>query len=540
MKKGILKSKNGIMLITLGVVVIMIILIAVIGGMNQSGESVPTIETIAVTKGNVTQEVEASGNVESEQKKTFYSPVNGEIQTMSVETGDTVEAGQSIIGFNLETLESENQKAELNVRSGQLELADAQQQAAEAAAKQADAQARVPELEAQIAEKQDQIASLRQQITDVQSQAAADAQAEAQQAAADMMQAYQNDLDTYRNQTFPEYQENLLNAENTMYDCQAAFNEAVQLYEKEEITVDEYSQKEKEFQQAQQAYQDLKDHPPAEPKQEDYTVSGTGADTAAVPDTSDLQFQLESASQELAQLQSELASQEAVAEADTTGLTSAAQEQMKISNNLAELEVKNLQELIEEGRKGIQAEFKGVISDAQVTQGATVTQGMQLFTLQSTEQVCVEANISKYDFDKVKEGQKASVTLGDSEYQGTVEKISKIAIPNEQGTPLIGVTIHIDNPDDNIFIGVDAQASIQADQAKDVPLLPVEAVNIGKDGSFCYVVEDGKIAEKSIETGVTSDSYVEITKGLKTGDQVIRDIGSHEVGDSVVAVEAAQ
>ena len=120
MKKGILKSKNGIMLITLGVVVIMIILIAVIGGMNQSGESVPTIETIAVTKGNVTQEVEASGNVESEQKKTFYSPVNGEIQTMSVETGDTVEAGQSIIGFNLETLESENQKAELNVRSGQL------------------------------------------------------------------------------------------------------------------------------------------------------------------------------------------------------------------------------------------------------------------------------------------------------------------------------------------------------------------------------------------------------------------------------------
>ena len=204
MKKGILKSKNGIMLITLGVVVIMVIIIAVIGGMNQGGESVPTIETIAVTNGNVTQEVEASGNVESEQKKTFYSPVNGEIQTMSVETGDTVEAGQLIIGFNLETLESENQKAELNVRSGQLELADAQQQAADAAAKQADAQARVPELEAQIAEKQDQISSLQQQITDAQSQAVADAQAAAQQIAADAQQAYQSALDTYNNTTLPK------------------------------------------------------------------------------------------------------------------------------------------------------------------------------------------------------------------------------------------------------------------------------------------------------------------------------------------------
>ena len=530
MKKGIWKSKNGIMLITLGIVAVAIIIIGVIGARGQGNESVPTVETIAVTKGNVTQEVEASGNVESEQKKTFFSPVNGEIQTMPVETGDTVEAGQAIIGFNLENLESENQKAELNVRSGQLQLEDAQQQAADAASKQAEAQARIPELENQIEEKQNQIASLQQQITDAQSQAAADAQAAAQQAAQEAQQAYEAALA----QADQEYQQ-----AKEEYDT---------------VTLPEYQKKLEELQQkmneenapasAQSDYEYALNNPPAEPvKREvnpaDYTA-GTGSDTASVPDTSDLQYQLETASSELAQLQSELASQEAVAEADTGSLTPAAQEQMVISNNLAELEAKNIQELIEEGRKGIQAEFRGVISDAQVTQGSTVTQGMELFTLQSTEQVCVEANISKYDFDKVKEGQKAVITLGDSEYQGTVEKISRIAIPNEQGTALIGVTIHIDNPDDNIFIGVEAQASIQAAQAKDVPLLPVEAVNIGKDGSFCYVVEDGKITEKAIETGVTSDSYVEITKGLEAGDQVIRDIGNHEVGDSVAAVEAAE
>lgn len=528
MKKGIWKSKNGIMLITLGIVAVAIIIIGVIGTRGQGNESVPTVETIAVTKGNVTQEVEASGNVESEQKKTFFSPINGEIQTMSVETGDTVEAGQAIIGFNLENMESENQKAELNVRSGQLQLEDAQQQAADAASRQAKAQARIPELETQIEEKQNQIASLQQQITDVQSQAAADAQAAVQQAAQEAQQAY----------------------EAALAQAEQEYQQAKEEYDM--VKLPEYQKKLEELQQkmneenapasAQADYEYALNNPPAEPvKREvnpaDY-AAGTGSDTASVPDTSDLQYQLETASSELAQLQSELASEEAVAEADTGSLTPAAQEQMVISNNLAELEAKNIQELIEEGRKGIQAEFRGVISDAQVTQGSTVTQGMELFTLQSTEQVCVEANISKYDFDKVKEGQKAVITLGDSEYQGTVEKISRIAIPNEQGTALIGVTIHIDNPDDNIFIGVEAQASIQAAQAKDVPLLPVEAVNIGKDGSFCYVVEDGKITEKAIETGITSDSYVEITKGLEAGDQVIRDIGNHEVGDSVTAVEA--
>lgn len=485
----------------------------------------------------MTQEVDASGTVESEVKKTFFSPVNGEIQTMNVQVGDTVQAGQGIIGFNLEALEEENQKAELNVRSGQLELQDAQQQANEAQAKVADAQARIPELEAQIEEKQNWIADLKQQIADAQMNAANDAQAQLEQAQADAAAAYQADMEVFQNETLPQYEEALAQAEETMYNCQEAFNKAEQDYKNEDITVEEYSQKEKEFQQAQQAFQDLRSNPPVQPNEADYAVS---ADVSgAVADTSDLESQIETASTELSQLQSDLASQQAIAESDTGGLTQAAQDKMQISNNLAELEAKNLQELLEEGRKGILAEFKGVVSDAKVTQGAQVTQGMELFTLQSTEQVSVNANISKYDFDKVKEGQKAQVTLGDSQYQGTVKKISKIAIANEKGTPMIGVTIHIDNPDDNIFIGVDAKVSIQAAQAKDEPLLPVEVVNIGKDGSFCYVVKDGVIQKQNIETGVTSDSYVEVKSGLKVGDEVIKDIGDYEEGDKVTAKEAA-
>ena len=160
MNKGMMKSKNKIMLITLGCIGAVFLIIILIGAMNPGRESLPSVDTITVTKGDVTQEVDASGSVESEQKKTFFSPINGEVQTMSAGTGDTVEEGQAIIGFNLESLESENQKAELNVRSGQLEMQDAQQQAADAASRQAQAQARIPELEAQIEEKQNQISSL--------------------------------------------------------------------------------------------------------------------------------------------------------------------------------------------------------------------------------------------------------------------------------------------------------------------------------------------------------------------------------------------
>lgn len=526
MKKKKMQNKNVVMLITLGILTAAIIIIAVIGSMNNGGEKAPKVEVVSVEKGNVTQEVDATGTVESEIKKTFFSPVNATIQTMNVEAGDSVEAEQLLIGFNLENLESENQKAELSVRSGKLDIQDAQEQAGTAASKAAQAKAEIPGLESKITAKKNEIESLRQQIMDAQKNAQASAKEELEQAQAAAKAAYEaavkaakqkydEEMNVYTTVTKPEYDKNLEELRNKIASGNGTDADL-------------------------EDYRYALENPPAVPVEEevnpaDYNVSidsGSG-----MADTSDLQFQMETAASELTMLQSELASKQAMAESTGVGLTNAAKEKMRIANNLSELEAKNLQELLEEGRQGIRAEFKGVISNARVTQGAMVSQGMELFTLQSTEQVCVDANISKYDFDKVQEGQEATVTLGSRSYKGTVEKVSRIAIPNEKGTPTIGITVHIDNPDEGIFIGVEAKVSIQAAEAKDVPLLPVEVVNIGKDGSFCYVIEDGVITKKNIETGITSGSYVEVKSGLEGGEMVIKDIGKLNEGDAAEAKE---
>lgn len=521
-KKSILRNKNTVMLLTLGILAVVIILAAAAAGMRKGGTKAPLVEVVSVRKGNVTQEVDATGNVESEMKKTFFSPVNATIQTVNAEAGDSVEAEQLLVGFNLENLESENQKAELSARSGKLDIQDAREQAGSAAARVANAKAKVPELEKQVEQKKNEVESLRGQIADAQKNAQAQAQAQIEQAKAEAMAEYEaaqakadaeyeEKMQEYTSMTKPEYEKNL--------------EELRKKAAAEESTAAD-----------QEDYRYALEHPPVQPVREtinpaDFNVSAD-AGVMGAADTADLQAKMENAASDLAQLQSELASKKAAAEADVPGLTSAAKEKMEIASNLSELESKNLQELLEEGREGIKAEFKGVISDSRITQGATVSQGMELFTLQSTEQVCVDANISKYDFDKVEEGQKAEVTLGNRKYKGTVKKISKIAIPNEKGTPTIGITVHIDNPDDGIFIGVEAKVSIQAAKANDVPLLPVEVVNIGKDGSFCYVIEDGVIARKAIETGITSGTYVEVKSGLKAGDQVIRDIKNYKEGDA--------
>lgn len=518
MKIKRLKNKNTVMLITLGIVIVVLVILAVIGNMRKGGQGTGSVvEVVLVEKGDVSQKIEVSGNVESEWKKTFYSPVNATIETMTVETGDSVEAGQKLIAFNVDNLESDNQTAELTAKSGKLELEDAQEQAENAASKIAKAKAEIPNLEKKIENKKNEVSSLKQQIIEVQKAAQEQAQEDIenayQEAVLSAKTQYQEEMDTYDTVTKPEY-------DQALEELKKKINEG------------------KGTETDTEDYRHLLDNPPKIPEMKevnpaDFQHVGTG-----IVDTSMLETKMENAASELAALQSELASKESLAESETAGLTDAAKEKIRISNNLAELESKNLQELLEEGKKGIEAEFQGVISDTKVSQGATVTQGMELFTLQSMDEVCVDASISKYDFDKVQEGQKATIKLGNKTYDGSIEKVNRIAVPNEKGAPTIGVVVHIDNPDDHIFIGVEAKVSIQAAEAKNVPILPIEAVNIGKNGSFCYVVEDGVIKKKEVETGVTSDSFIEIKSGLEDGEQVLTDIGKHNEGDKVKAQTA--
>ena len=289
------------------------------------------------------------------------------------------------------------------------------------------------------------------------------------------------------------------------------------------------------YQNAKTAYEDYKAQKPAAPVMSDFTgeadivSDGTSADvsasassstddTAVTADTTALENELEKASNNLAELQSELSSKE-------------------ITNNLSELDQMSAQELVEAAKKGIKADFNGVVTKVSVVEGATATQGMELFTLQNTDKVDVNVNVSKYDYDKVKEGQSADITIAGKIYEGEVTSISHVATQNEKGASLISADIRIKNPDENIFLGVDAKVTIHAEEADNVVVLPSEVVNIGKEGSFCYVLENGVITKKDITTGISSDEYVEVLDGIKEGDEVIRDLGSLEEGMQAEAAD---
>jgi hypothetical protein len=56
----------------------------------------------------------------------------------------------------------------------------------------------------------------------------------------------------------------------------------------------------------------------------------------------------------------------------------------------------------------------------------------------------------------------------------------------------------------------------------DVLYLPVKYVRTDKDKKYVYTLQNGKIAKKYIETGLETDTSIEITKGLEK-DQIVYD-----------------
>lgn len=584
-----MKKRNKKILICAGVVAVVAGGVAVAGKGGSKEASVPPVPVQTAVVGDVEQIVDATGTVVSEEQKTFFSPVNAKISEVSFEEGDSVKKGTKLIAFDMENLEKDNQKAAMSFQSGKYDYEDTIKKSDKAEKKQSDAKKNVETLEQQIESKKNQVSSLKSQLSQVQAQAARDqAEAQAAQAQAELaaqqkaqeqknqaiQKAYTEALSVYQNETLPKYQQELGELNSSANQAQSDFNQADTAYQMAFATWQAdpseantealhqaeqvRSQTEITKNQAKEAYETMKAQEPKMPALSDFenaVFSGsdeltdgsqagtetenvqTGGASYTSVDTSGIERALEDASSDLAELQSELASEKAIAEADEAGLSKEQKEKMKITNNLSEMEAKTAEELLEDGKKGISAEFNGVISKTAAVEGSTVTQGMELFTLQNTDKVSVDINISKYDYDKVKEGQSAEITMADRTYEGKVTKVSHIASPNEKGTPVISATVSILNPDEDIFLGVDAKVKIHAESAEDVVTLPVEAVNIGKDGSFCYILKDGVITRQNVTTGLSSQDYVEIKEGLKEGDQVISDLGSLEEGMQAAAQE---
>lgn len=142
-------------------------------------------------------------------------------------------------------------------------------------------------------------------------------------------------------------------------------------------------------------------------------------------------------------------------------------------------------------------------------------------TVASSDTLSMALSISEEDIRKVSVGNEVNISTSatDQAYTGYITFISEMGTYSSSGSTF-SATVTFEN-DGNLKIGMTGTASIVLEEATDVIAVPVNAVQIANGGSYVVVVnDDGTTENVTVETGISNDSYIEITSGLSGGETV--------------------
>lgn len=462
------KRKKKVIKIVAGVLVVVIIAGIFIGSRNQGTTAIPVYTQQAFT-GEISSELDTSGTVKAENTITYFAPTGTKIAGVQVQAGDVVKKGDMMVCFDEEALAYAQKQSELEQRISATDYSATVQTNQEQQAKLAQAQSDIASLEIQKENYEKYIDDLTNGITDVTALRKADLYAD--------IYSVEKEINNYdlAMQT---------PTEDTDMDA---------LLRKKTEKTNELNKLQNELSMLS-----------------DYKTSYGWEDllTQAKKDLADVETKLQEAKADKSSAEASIVNDGKIASS-------------QLSQEKTKLTVQDAQNKYQEALNGIVAEYDGVVTDLSATQGATVQEGTQLLVLESYDEICVEFQASKYDLENLAIGQKAVIDISGKEYEGTVTKINKMATPNSSGVPMVAARVHIDNPDSNVYLGIEARLKITTAQRQDALLVPVEAVNIDNDGNFCYIIENGALVKKYITTGISSSDYIEVTDGLSEKEEVV-------------------
>ncbi|MDR5730246.1 MAG: efflux RND transporter periplasmic adaptor subunit [Terriglobia bacterium] len=221
------------------------------------------------------------------------------------------------------------------------------------------------------------------------------------------------------------------------------------------------------------------------------------------------------------------------------------------------------------------APFDGIVTNLPVREGETVVEGIQnaegstLMTLANMAVVTAEVKVDETDITGVQLGQSADITvdaLPGKVFKGHVTEVGDQALLRSTGVSTsqsttgteeakdFKVVVTIDDPSPQLRPGLSATAKITTAHKNDVVALPLQALvmevpDSGKkkgasklnaslssgskpepvQGVFLLRKEGRKLRAifVPVQTGITGTSDIEVTSGVKAGDEII--IGPYRV-----------
>jgi HlyD family secretion protein len=169
----------------------------------------------------------------------------------------------------------------------------------------------------------------------------------------------------------------------------------------------------------------------------------------------------------------------------------------------------------------IYSPISGIVTKADPNPGQVVSPADTIAVIVDDSDFVFEAEVDESDLGKVKLGQMADVTLnsyGDQKFNAYVAEITPSTQTTDSGATVVIVKLTLGKPPINFVSGLNGQADIITDSVSNVLVLPLDALMENND---VYVVRGKNYEKLKVETGIQSDTEVEVKSGLNAGDQVV-------------------
>ena len=139
------------------------------------------------------------------------------------------------------------------------------------------------------------------------------------------------------------------------------------------------------------------------------------------------------------------------------------------------------------------------------------------------------------DISKVKVGEKVVATINDDLVADG--KLTYIASTLDPKTKTLEVVAEINNPELLIKPNMYTKMKINTGTVKAL-VVPKSAIQKFGDSDLIYVkIGANKFEERKIQTGMSNDQYVEVTKGIKPGETIVTEGSFSLLGESIKRTE---
>lgn len=172
----------------------------------------------------------------------------------------------------------------------------------------------------------------------------------------------------------------------------------------------------------------------------------------------------------------------------------------------------------------VKASFDGQVNAIYVEVDDEVGMNESLIQIVDFGNMTVSMRVDEYDISDVHVGQECRVTVTalNETFESIISHINRIS-SSQGNTAYYTVTAEL-SVTDNVLPGMQATVTIPQEEAVDSVILSSDALSFAPDNSAYVLMYDQNsvMQQVPVTLGISNDSYVEITAGLKEGDEVYK------------------